>query len=221
MTLTAISGHQALLARLCGDLGKSEAAARRGLQYAKEGLGSAFQMMPLLNHAWVLAAQNRGEELLQVVDALDVPFSIEKGITYAVQIFRAQGLFSCGRVEEARAQVEEAGALAEALFGDMEICGPESLYGFILTVGVSRRILGAEGQAQCEGIIAQLKGLIDLTGLVILQPELDLERAGARAHCRRRRDVESAAARCPAGLRGRRAEAARGRDRGCPRQLTP
>ncbi len=169
----SLSSYQANLAYLCGDLGKAEAAARRGVEYA-ETLGPTYGQLPLVTLGLVLRSQKRGEELLQVADAFA---AFQRIVSFAEGVAvhsRASGLFHCGRVEEALVYLERNSG-EEGFFE--ESGAAEDLFESISWLETRSLILGARAVPHCEKMAERIQPLIDTSDMKIFQPELDLARA--------------------------------------------
>ncbi|MCP3986232.1 MAG: AAA family ATPase [bacterium] len=170
LSLSNIMAYQASLSILCGQHDKAETAARRGIEFVDKGLASGFGVIPRLNLAWVLVAENRFEELGQITDEIEMLDGWTAAFDRAGASFRALILFGQGRHQEARALLETAYESG----GSSTI---EWILGQIRSIGIRRRVLGTEAKESCDEIVARLQREIDSTGLTICQPELDLERA--------------------------------------------
>jgi class 3 adenylate cyclase len=167
LMLVLLSGYQCTLASLFGDLAKAEAAARRGLEYS-EKLGSGYGELSAQALVPILNAQKRGEELLRVAGEMDEFESTD--LAGLLDECRAMGLFHCGRVEEARRQLERIPKAAA-------LSSPMMLYSAISLLSSRFQILGAGAQGRCQDLANEFQVVIDRTGMSIFQPELDLSRA--------------------------------------------
>jgi len=179
LTLSNIQTSRANLSILCGDFVKAEGEARLSLEWAKAS-GVMLQVVPLFKLGHALARQEKGEALLDLASAFDDFGDFEGPLMDSVPVYRTLGLFFTGRHEEARSEIERVTDIEEARAYYAEIgfaMSPDLIQGWVMILRTFRLVLGGAARARCEAIVTLVQALIDATGITILQPELDLERA--------------------------------------------
>lgn len=123
-----------------------------------------------LNLASILVAQGRFEELSRVVEGLASIGITDSDLRHPLATFRAAVLAGMGNREAALAELAPAHALDD-------LRTPERLFGLIRALGARRRIIADPRSETLLQLYEAVQQLIDRTGMVFLQSEIDIELA--------------------------------------------